>query len=89
MTVIFFSLDELNLIYKKWLEAAYVYYWGIDEHSETWIEFDDFMWTMVAHNMKREIEHFPFLKMIDFNGTSLGVGCPKNQLLNEILGSKS
>lgn len=66
--------------YPKWLKCAYNYYYE-ELYDE---EMSDEMWTGLGYYYVKHLDKIPFLKEIEFQGSTLGCGVDRNKLLEEI-----
>lgn len=76
-------LEALHAHYLLWLKASYQYHYDTS-YNEGLPFMSDSLWDGLARNYAQNLEHFPYLKSIDFDGSTMGVKVDPQGLLDEI-----
>lgn len=74
-----FYLDEYYLL---WLKASWSYHFDNSGHAE--IYMGDSLWDGLAKGYADNLQRYPYLKSINFDGSTMGVGVSEEGLLKEI-----
>ena len=74
------ELYYMDTYYKNWLISSYSYHFG--DGSD--VTMGDTFWDGLARLYVKCLSRYPYLKSINFDGSTMGVNVDKNDLKREI-----